>query len=390
MIVEPARTVAVFCNTFLPYSQTFVWDEIRAHERYRVEVFAWRRRNEDLFPGPVHVARPWYPLTRRDRSFEKRFAVGDIALVHAHFGWAGVHAAGFARRHGLPLAVTFHGYDVALLARGGLGPPGVWPYTVHARRMLESMHLGLCASAELLEMLVAVGVDRERLIEHRLGVDLERFKPATRDASQFRVAMVGRFVEKKGFADGIRAFASARGEMGGTAELVIAGSGPLEGSLRHLAQELGIDPQVRFLGKVSHAGVADLLSHSDVLLAPSAIAADGDRDSGLLSVKEASACACIPIATRHGGIPTIIDEGITGYLVAEHDVAAMARHLATLGHDAGQRRLMGRAAREKMAREFELHGSVRQLENYYDALVRRHTPSERLVAGSFVSRPSSQ
>src|SRR5581483_11709947 len=97
------RRVAVFCNTYLPYSQTFIWDEIRSHERYQVEVFAWRRRNERLFPGPVHVARPWYPLTLRDRDFERRLAQGDIHLVHAHFGWAGVPAGLFARRHRLPL-----------------------------------------------------------------------------------------------------------------------------------------------------------------------------------------------------------------------------------------------------------------------------------------------
>ncbi len=388
--MEPARTVAVFCNTFLPYSQTFVWDELRAHERYRVEVFAWKRRNETLFPGPVHVARPWYPLTRRSRTFEKRFTTGDIALVHAHFGWAGVPAAGFAQRHKVPLVVSFHGYDVALLAGRGFGPPAVWPYTLHAQHMLESMHLGLCASGELLEMLVAAGVPRERLVEHRLGVDLERFAAAARDPLQLRVAMVGRFVAKKGFADGIRAFASAAREIGESASLAIAGSGPLEKNLRDLVRSLDIEARVRFLGALPHAAVAELLSHSDILLAPSAVASDGDRDSGLMSVKEASASECIPIATRHGGIPSIIDDGVTGYLVAEHDIATLAGHLVALARNADARRAMGRAAREKMARQFELRSSVRELESYYDETIRRHTPSERLSVGIEVSRPSSQ
>jgi hypothetical protein len=51
---------------------------------------------------------------------------------------------------------------------------------------------------------------------------------------------------------------------------------------------------------------------------------------------------------------------------------------------------MGRAAREKMFREFELHASVRHLEEHYDEVVRRHTPSDRLLDGRVVSRPSSQ
>ena len=384
------RRVAVFCNTYLPYSQTFVWDEIRSHERYEIEVFAWRRRNENLFPGTVHVARSWYPVTLRDRGFDGRLARRDISLVHAHFGWAGVPAAFFARRHRLPLVVTFHGYDVALLAARGFGPPSVWPYTLRSHAMLEAMQLGLCASADLLEMLVVLGVPRHRLAEHRLGVDLERFRAATRDAARLQVAMVGRFVEKKGFADGLRAFASLARRMGDSARLSIAGSGPLDGRLRRLALALGIQSQVHFLGELSHAGVSQLLAESDILLAPSAVAANGDRDSGLLSVKEASACECVPIATRHGGIPSIVDAGATGYLVEEHDVSSMAGRLAELAADPAARRRMGQAAREKASREFELRASVRQLESYYDEVIRCHRPSDMLSAGTAVSRPSSQ
>jgi glycosyltransferase involved in cell wall biosynthesis len=387
---ESRRTVAIFCNTFLPYSQTFIWDEIRSHERYAVEVFAWRRRNAALFPAPVLVARPWYPLTCRDGRFERRFSAGGIDLVHAHFGWAGALAAGFARRHSLPLVITFHGYDVALLARQALGSPTVWPYTLRAHNMLESMDLGLCASAELLEMLAARGVPRSRLIEHRLGVDLERFRPRTRDNSTFRVAMVGRLVEKKGFSDGMGAFAMFARRASGRPRLSVAGSGPLEGELRSRAASLGIEALVDFLGELSHTAISELLARSDVLLAPSRVAADGDRDSGLLCAKEASACECIPIATRHGGIPSIIDDGVTGFLVDERDVEAMADRLAVLAGDPELRRVMGRAAREKMVREFELHASVRHLEAHYDEVLRRHTPSDRLLDGRVVSRPSSQ
>lgn len=383
-------TVAIFCNTFLPYSQTFVWDEIRSHERYAVEVFAWRRRNAALFPAPVRVARPWYPLTCRDGRFERRFSAGGIDLVHAHFGWAGAHAAGFARRHSLPLVITFHGYDVALLSRRAPGSPFVWPYTLRAAGMLESMDLGLCASAELLDMLVALGVPRSRLVEHRLGVDLERFRPRPRDGSRFRVAMIGRLVEKKGFSDGINAFAMFARRASEQPRLSVAGSGPLEGELRSQAARLGIAGQVDFLGELSHSAISELLARSDALLAPSRVAADGDRDSGLLSAKEASACECVPIATRHGGIPSIIDDGVTGFLVDERDSESLADRLAVLAGDPHVRRAMGRAAREKMFREFELHASVRRLEGHYDEVMRRHTPSDRLLDGSAVSRPSSQ
>lgn len=385
-----APAVAVFCGTFLPYSQTFVWDELRCHERYAVEVFAWRRRNPHLFPAPDHVARPWFPLTGLDRQFEARFRRGGIALLHAHFGWAGAMAAPFARKHGLPLVISFHGYDVALLARGRPGPPRVWPYTLRRRGLLANLDLGLCASTELLEMLLAAGVPGDRLIEHRLGVDLERFRAGKRAGPDLRVAMVGRLVEKKGFGDGLCAFAKFVRDTGLRARLEIAGSGPLEGRLRRAARDLGVAASVAFLGELRHGEVANLLARSDVLLAPSVVAADGDRDSGLLTVKEASACECVPVATWHGGIPSIVDDGTTGFLVDEHDVAALADRLTMLARDPDRRRIMGAAARNKMSRQYELRASVRRLEEIYDEVRRRHKPSEMLSAAGEDRLPSSQ
>src|SRR5262249_21329456 len=149
--------------------------------------------------------------------------------------------------------------------------------------------------------------------EHRLGVSLERFQAAHKDPQCVRVAMVGRFVPKKGFEDGLRAFAAAAARAPVRMELAIAGSGPLEPALRALVESFRLQACVQFLGAISHAEVSQLLGRSDVLLAPSVVAADGDRDSGLLSAKEASACECIPIATRHGGIPSIVDDGVSGF-----------------------------------------------------------------------------
>jgi glycosyltransferase involved in cell wall biosynthesis len=382
-------TAAVFCTTFLPYSQTFIWDELRSHQRYAIELFAWRRRNAEAFPASVHVARPWYVLTGRERQFDRRFARGAIDIVHAHFGWAGVFAARYARLRGCPLVVSFHGYDVVLLSRARMAPPALWPYTLRAGPMLAAMDLALCASAELLELLAARGVPRERLIEHRLGVDVERFRPAARKEAELQIAMVGRFVEKKGFADGLRAFARFLGAAK-PARLTLVGSGPLERELRQLARRLGIASQVVFAGELSHSRVASLLAASDVLLAPSAVARNGDRDSGLMVVKEASACECVPVATRHGGIPDIVEDSVTGFLVREHDEEAMASRLAELARDGARRRAMGRAARDKMLREYELRASVRRLEEHYDEAIRRHRLRDRLSLGIREFRPSNQ
>jgi colanic acid/amylovoran biosynthesis glycosyltransferase len=357
--------VALFCTNFLPYSMTFVYEQIRHHTRYEVEVFAWRR----LFPGrfpfePVHLAEAHYIMSRKSRRFERVFASTRFDVVHAHFGPGGAYALPFAQRAGLPLIVTFHGYDVPLLQSPERFMPEHWPYALRGPGLLRDMALGLCASTELYEMLRGLGVPPERLRVHRLGIDLERFRPATKATDEVLVVMVGRFVEKKGFAYGIESF--ARAARGRRARLILVGDGPLERSLVDLTERLGVRERVSFAGALPQAEVAALLGRAHVLLAPSVVARGGNRESGLIVVKEASACGTIPVGTLHGGIPESIDDGRSGFLVPERDVEAMAERLGQLIDDPALRARMGQAARLKIEREYDNRERVGTLEAIYD------------------------
>ncbi|MFW5875762.1 MAG: glycosyltransferase [Myxococcota bacterium] len=358
-------TVALFSTNFLDYSQTFVFEELRAHRRYRAEVFCARRHNADRFPyDAVHEGGVTYLATRRSPRFDRLLESGAYGVLHAHFGTGGVYAVPFARRHRLPLVVTFHGYEVPLLGSVKRLVPRNLPYALTAPALLEHMTLGLCASTELLEMLHDLGVPRERLRLHRIGIDLTRFHRGARDPERPRLAMVGRFVEKKGFEYGLRAF--ARVARGSGAELVVIGGGERERRLRSIVQHEGIAEQVRFAGVLTNDQVAAELARSDVLLAPSVVTVDGDRESGLVAVKEASASECVPVTTWHGGIPDIVDDGETGYLVHERDVEALADRLARLLADPDLRARMGVAARRKMEREYDNVERVAALEDRYD------------------------
>jgi colanic acid/amylovoran biosynthesis glycosyltransferase len=129
---------------------------------------------------------------------------------------------------------------------------------------------------------------------------------------------------------------------------------------------LGIQAQVRFVGEQSNQQVAALLSGARVLLAPSVVARDGNRESGLIVVKEASAVGTVPIGTWHGGIPDSIDDGETGFLVPERDELSMADRLVRLLDDEALRQRMARAGRAKMQRQFDNRKLVAALEDLYD------------------------
>ena len=366
---DAGRRIALFCTNFLPTSQVFVYEQLRQYTRAQVDVFAWRRFNPSRFPFPrVHLAELAYVIRGRSRRFERAFDSGRYDVVHAHFGPAGAYAAPFARDWQLPLIVTFHGYDVPLLSSLRRFLPLHLPYAAGSRAMLRQMRLGLCASLELKQMLMDLGVDEKRLRVHRLGVDLGRFRF---DVSHTKgsVMMVGRLVEKKGFEYGLRAFAHAL-SLGATAQLTIVGEGERRAALERLAKKLGIQRQVEFVGSRSNEQVAEMLSSARVLLAPSVVARDGNRESGLIVVKEAAAAGAVPIGTWHGGIPESIEDSLTGFLVDERDWVGMGDRLARLLSDEVLRARMAHAARAKMEREFDNRVQVAELEDIYDEVCR--------------------
>jgi glycosyltransferase involved in cell wall biosynthesis len=359
---------ALFSTNFLDYSQTFVHEEVTHHQRYQVEVFCRQRRYAERFPfEPVHVGGAWYGITRHSRAFHAAFRSGRFDLVHGHFGTGSLYALPYAHRYGLPLLVTFHGYDVPLVRSRARLQPQHWPYALLAGTLLRELTLGLCASRELLELLVGFGVPRARLRLYQLGIDLTAFTRGAR-APRPRVLMVGRFVEKKGFEYGIRAFAACRAR-GLAAELAIIGDGERRAQLAALVQELGVADCTRFLGVLAPREVAAQLAQADVLLAPSVVAANGDRESGVIAIKEASSAGLAVIGSRHGGIPEIIDDGETGYLVAERDVAALSARLGQLLGDRALCERLGRAGRAKMEREYDLGRRVLALEELYDEAI---------------------
>lgn len=373
------RHVCVFSTNFLEYSQTFVYDELRHHERWTASVVCHRRLNEDRFPYPdlLAVERPGllgraegllYKATANSPSVVSWIRRHRADLLHAHFGPGSMYALGPAAMLDLPLVVTYHGYDVPILATRERTRPRFWRYWAWSSWMMRRVDRFLPASEELAQMLVDLGAPPERVHLWRLGVTIpEQWSPRPlRDDA--KIVMVGRFVEKKGFANGVRAFAKIAHRFP-RAKLQLVGDGPERATIEALVARHKLEQRVELLGVLPHNEVFRALEAADILLAPSVVDSRGNRESGLLVVKEANARGLPAVGTIHGGIPEIIDDGRTGYLVAEHDEYALADRLARLLGDPEHRRAMGVAARAKMEREYDIVQRVRVLEDHYDEVL---------------------
>ncbi len=155
------------------------------------------------------------------------------------------------------------------------------------------------------------------------------------------------------------------------ARFVFIGEGNERPKLEAQARELNIAEHVLFLG--DRRDVPDLLHALDVFALSSA------TESFPNAILEAMAARRAVVATRVGGTPELVEEGVTGYLVPVGDAEAMARRIVELIHDPAKRRAMGEAGRRRAEREFSPARMRQKLEEVYDRLLREKKPVARVL-----------
>jgi colanic acid/amylovoran biosynthesis glycosyltransferase len=248
--------------------------------------------------------------------------------VIAHFGPTGVLAANL-RALGLvdgPLFTVFHGYDLSrrsVLAR----------HAADYQRLFASGERMLPISTVWQDKLAALGCAPDKILVHRMGVDLGSFRLRPQaDMSPLRnrplrVVSVARLVEKKGVRYLCEAAASLIAQ-GVSIDLEIIGDGPLQAELERFVNAQALGAHIHIQGRRDKAYVQAALRSADVFALPSVTAADGDQEGIPVSLMEAMASGVPCLSTLHSGIPELIEDGISGWLVPERDVAALADKLA--------------------------------------------------------------
>jgi glycosyltransferase involved in cell wall biosynthesis len=127
------------------------------------------------------------------------------------------------------------------------------------------------------------------------------------------------------------------------ATLTIAGEGPLLAELQRVVGELGITDRISFTGFVSQEQLREIYYRSHIFVHPSQTGRDGNQEGVPNSILEAMATGLPVFATKHGGIPEAIENGVSGVLVPERDDEALARTLLNAAQDPG---LLSRIAKK--------------------------------------------
>ncbi len=270
----------------------------------------------DHFPYTLALASKQYDVARREA----------LDILHVHYAIPHATTAWLARemlkgQQPLRVITTLHGTDITLVGQEA------------------SFHEITKFSIERSDMVTAVSSFLRDETYRTFGctdcnvevipnfVNLDEYQPdpaAGRDAlapeGDRIIAHVSNFREVKRVRDVVRIFARIRKAMPAT--LVMVGDGPERGDAEREAEQLGIRAAVRFLGRLDR--VATILQASDLFLLPS------QTESFGLAALEAMACGVPAVASRAGGLPEVIDDGVCGILEPPGSVEAMGRRAVEL------------------------------------------------------------
>ncbi|UCE66941.1 MAG: glycosyltransferase family 4 protein [Candidatus Zixiibacteriota bacterium] len=197
------------------------------------------------------------------------------------------------------------------------------------------------------------------------GVDTDLFGYFERKPSHEIVIGIAKSLRPKyGIDILIRAFGTLKNKYDNI-KLKIAGKGEYESAYKNLVKDLGIAESVDFLGFVNHSKLPHLFSTFDIFVMPSIF----DDESFGVAALEASATGLPVVASRVGGVPEVIEDNVTGYLIERKNVAELTAALEKLIEDPQLRSDMGKAGRKFVKEKYRWNDNLLAMNNLYEKIL---------------------
>ena len=361
-VISPKPFVLPF-STF-PYHNFFKLPRIEHTEKYDLH-----------YPRYIYAVpkKYFYPVTGFSYSyFVSKYAIKNIKpkphLIHAHFSYPdGYGMIELAKKWKVPLVISALGTIERKVAYEG-------SYT--SRQIIEAMNFAdkvLSVSDDLKLHIVNLGINEEKVHVVPNGVDTTKFKPAGKEHARNLlnlpqdkniVLFVGALRKIKGvdyLIEAAKYFVDANTDL-----FMVGRDDGLRKSLEKRARELEISDYIKFTGPVNHEDIPIWISASDILVLPSL--SEGRPNV----VLEALSCEVPVVAADVGGIPELMVDGKTGYLVPAKNPAELSEKINKLLEDRSRREKMGKFGRKSIIqRELTWESHAKKTVDIYSELLQK-------------------
>jgi colanic acid/amylovoran biosynthesis glycosyltransferase len=415
MVLTDTMRVGYVVKRYPRYSETFIVNEILAHEAVglEIEIFALRPPNDRYFQDIIAQVRSpvnylylptenWMPeavaaealkgtifwATLQDASLvlpnfwtaleaargeevrdvyqavqlAREVRAKDICHLHAHFGSVATTVTRLAAHFaGVPYTFTAHAKDIF--------HESVQPDDLR-RKLNEAAAVVTVSNYNLAYLRQNYGAAAERVQRIYNGLDLERFAYAAPDNRQARIVSVGRLIEKKGFEDLIAA-CGILARRGCSFSCQIIGTGPLSAELRGQIEELGLQAQVELIGARPQREVIEYVQKAAVFAAPYVVGSDGNCDGLPTVLLEAMALGTPCVSTDVTGVPEVLRDRETGLMIPQHDPTTLAAAIERLLTEPTLRVELAERARHLVEMEFDIHRNTASLRTIFRAVHRQ-------------------
>jgi len=332
-------------------------------------------RDQGIYYHEVPVSNyPLFEFPPYDLALASRMAevaeYNELDLLHVHYAIPHSVSALLARQmlaargQRLPFVTTLHGTDITLVGLDRSYLP-ITRYAIQESDGVTAIsnylkdetikHFGVTRGIEVIENFVNCNVYTP------IKDEAQRAEARKRLASPDEAILMhlSNFRPVKRVVDVVKIFAKVVRQM--PAQLILVGDGPDRSAAEWLAHDLGIQAKVHFMGKLER--VNELLPLADLLLMPSELESFG------LAALEAMACKVPSIATRVGGVPELIDNGVTGLLYEVGDIDGMAVGALSLLKDRERLNAMQEAGRKTAQNRFCSTLVVPHYVRYYEQVL---------------------
>jgi len=360
----------LFAPNFKAVSETFIRGHINklpfnVVPRYGIK---WGITNEDggkIYPTLYWLGKflervsPKYDQYLFDNVLALHLRRGNPRYVLAEFGVTGAWVVSACKLAKVPLFVIFHGFDASV-------------YEViekHKEKYEEIFEYasGIVAVSKVMrDKLISMGAPAHKVHWTPCGVDPNHFTVGDVKNSQPVFVGVGRFVEKKAPYLTILAFKKAL-DVVPESKLRLIGNGPLLGPCKRLADSLKIKHAVDFLGPQDPDVVVKEMNNARAFVQHSLVAENGDSEGTPVAAIEAQMAGLPVISTLHAGIPDVVIDKETGFLVDESDVDSMASAMIALAKDPQLACRMGEAGHHRVVNNFTLDHHIEFLQKIISA-----------------------